>query len=238
MDVQAGYRHAMWLRSALSRWFVARCAICAVAPGKPIVCEGCAEDFFASSPYRCPRCAITLPVEGSVCASCLRHPPQYDATITLADYAAPIDGLVLALKFGHRLELAPILGALLAARVRSLSEQSAVLVPVPLAYERLAERGFNQSLEIARATARSLGARLDCRCLARIRHAAAQASLSLDARRRNIRGAFLVRGNVRGLRLIVIDDVMTSGSTLDEVARVLKGAGAEHVTNLVVARTP
>jgi ComF family protein len=167
----------------------------------------------------------------------LRAPPSFDATLTLADYTAPIDGLIVALKFGHRLELAPVLGDLLAARARGAID-TPVVVPVPLSFERLAERGFNQASELARATARALGAPFDDGAVTRIRHAAPQASLSLEARRRNIRGAFLVRRNVHGLHVAVVDDVMTSGSTLDEVARVLKAAGAGRVTNLVIARTP
>jgi len=228
----------MRVPALLSRWLTVRCAICAIAPAEALVCRGCREDFVTSSALRCPRCAIELPSGASLCATCLRHPPHFDATLALADYATPIDGLIVALKFGHRLELAPVLGGLLAERARVLGEPRPVLLPVPLAFERLAERGFNQSFEIGRAAARALGARFDSSALVRVRHAAAQASLRLEARRRNIRGAFLVRGYVRGLRLAVVDDVMTTGSTLDEIARVLKAAGAEHVTNLVVARTP
>src|SRR5262249_41419597 len=132
----------------------------------------------------------------------------------------------------------PILGSLLADRARPLASLGLVLVPVPLAFERLAERGFNQSLQIARAIARTLRVPLHSDTLTRVRHAPPEASLPLDARRRNIRGAFVVRYNVRGLRIAVVDDVMTTGSTLEEIARVLKRVGAEHVINLVVARTP
>jgi ComF family protein len=156
----------------------------------------------------------------------------------VGDYTLPLAGLVQALKFGHRLELAPILGALLAQRACDLGEPRPLLTAVPLAFERLAERGFNQALEIGQATARRLGAQFDRDVLVRVRHAPAQASLRLEARRRNIRGAYVVRRDVRGRHVAVVDDVMTSGSTLDEVARMLKAAGARRVTNLVVARTP
>jgi len=226
----------MQMQVHLARWFSQRCAICAVNVAAPLVCAGCLEDLF-SSRNRCLCCAIPLTGSASTCAACLRQQPHYDATIALADYQAPVDGLVLALKFGHRLELAPVLGSLLAERARHLVP-CPLLLAVPLAFERLAERGFNQSAEIARAVARALRARFDPSILLRVRHAAAQASLSLAARRRNIRDAFLVRGDLRGRRVAVVDDVMTSGSTLDEIARVLKAAGAVHVTNLVVARTP
>jgi len=227
----------MPMQVGFSRWFPQRCAICAVDVAAPLVCAACLEDFFSVRRNRCLCCAIPLPGSASTCPACLRQPPHYDVTIALADYAAPVDGLVLALKFGHQLELAPILGSLLAERARHLAP-CPLLLAVPLAFERLAERGFNQSAEIGRAVARALRAKFDLSILMRVRHAAAQASLSLAARRRNIRDAFLVRGDVRGQSVAVIDDVMTSGSTLDEIARVLKIAGATHVTNLVVARTP
>jgi ComF family protein len=227
----------MSLHRSLSRWFAVRCAICAIEPGEPLICRGCTADFLAPTP-RCARCALSLPRSADVCGACLHDPPSFDATVTLADYTTPIDGLILALKFGHRLHLAPVLGALLAERARPLASLRLVLVPVPLAFERLAERGFNQSFEIGRAIARTIGVPFDAGALTRVRHAPAQASLPLDERKRNIRGAFVVRRNVRGLRIAVVDDVMTTGSTLEEIARVLKKAGAEHVTNLVVARTP
>ncbi len=173
-----------------------------------------------------------------LCGSCVHRPPHFDTTFVLADYGPPVDALVLALKFARRLEIAPILGTLLAETLEGCELRPDVLVPVPLAFERLAERGFNQAREIARATASMSKVALDSTLLVRVRHAPAQASLRLEARQRNIRGAFAVRHPVPGLHVGVVDDVMTSGSTLDEVARVLKAAGAAFVTNLVVARTP
>lgn len=228
----------MSLRRPLSHWLAARCPVCVIEAGAPLVCQGCREDFFAAGVHRCARCAIPLASGAEICGPCLRQPPSFDATVALGDYATPIDGLLLALKFGHRLELASVLGALLAERVPPLADASLVLVPVPLSFERLAERGFNQSNEIGRATARTLGLRFDDAVLVRVRHAPAQASLPREARRRNIRGAFVARRALPGMRFGVVDDVMTTGSTLDEIARVLKAAGAQHVINLVVARTP
>jgi ComF family protein len=144
--------------------------------------------------------------------------------------------MVAALKFRAHLELAPLFGALLAER--HAPGERALVVPVPLSFERLSERGFNQSLQIARAYCRSSGARLDVNLVRRIRHGPPQQTLALDARRRNIRGAFAAAGDVAGREVLVIDDVMTSGSTMDEIARVLLAAGAARVHALVVARTP
>lgn len=225
-------------RTLWSRWIETPCAFCALEAGAPTVCRGCAEDVFDDG-RRCPRCALSLAGEADSCARCLRDPPCFDATIAVADYAPPIDGMILALKFGHRLELAAILGTLLAERARrTRTELPARIVPVPLAFDRLAERGFNQALEIARAAAHALDAQLDAGAVVRVRHCAPQASLRLDARRRNVRGAFVARGDLAGTTIAVVDDVMTSGSTLEEIARVLKAAGVRQVVNLVVARTP
>ncbi|MFN7570887.1 MAG: phosphoribosyltransferase family protein [Betaproteobacteria bacterium] len=215
-----------------------RCIACALAPGRPL-CAGCAGDFFGAGERRCRHCALRLPAAtaAEVCADCLRAPPQFDATVALADYAPPVSGMVLALKYGHRLELARALGRLLAARLHRDELAAALLVPVPLAFERQAERGFNQAREIGRALAAALGIRLHPELLLRTRHTPAQESLKRDERRRNLRGAFAVRGEVAGRTVAVIDDVMTSGGTLEEIARVLKAAGAARVVNLIVART-
>lgn len=215
-----------------------RCIACAQAPGEPL-CAGCAADFFAADARRCRHCALRLPAAtaADACADCLRAPPQFDATVALADYAPPVSGMVLALKYGHRLELARVFGRLLAARLRREELADVLLAPVPLAFERLSERGFNQAREIGRALAGALRLPLHADLLLRTRHTPAQESLKRDERRRNVRGVFAVRGAVAGRTVVVIDDVMTSGGTLDEIARVLKAAGAMRVLNLIVART-
>lgn len=214
------------------------CLICAIERGATLVCRDCARDFLAPETPRCAQCANLVPFAAPACGRCFADPPRFDATVALATYRAPIDALVGALKFGHQLDLAATLGTLLAQRAAPLFEVGSLLVAVPLAFERLAQRGFNQSLEIARATAAGLGTSVARDLLVRIRHTPPQASMDLAARRRNVRGAFAVRGAVRDRRVFVVDDVLTTGSTLDEIARVLKAAGARRVVNLVVARTP
>ena len=109
---------------------------------------------------------------------------------------------------------------------------------MPLSFERESERGFNQSREIARSYAHLADLPLDEDVLWRVRHTPPQQSLARDARQRNVRGAFGVKADLGGRHVVVVDDVMTTGSTLDEIARVLKAAGAVRVKNLVVARTP
>lgn len=217
------------------------CVICGIesAGADGPLCAGCDRDFLSPHARRCAVCALGLPATATdVCGACLRHPPHFDATLTLGDYAPPLDGMVLALKSGGRLALARDFGTLLARHARRLDCAGAMIVAVPLAFERHAERGFNQALEIARRVARELALPLGIDALLRVRHAAPQHLLALAERRRNVRGAFSVRADVRGRHVLVVDDVLTTGSTLNEIAAVLKRAGATRVTNFVVARTP
>jgi ComF family protein len=218
----------------LDRLFRPACAVCSLAPGP--ICVDCEVDFFPAGRRRCGVCAIRLHGADLVCGRCLASPPSFHRATALADYAPPVDAMVMALKFRARLELASVFGDLLAHRVAVTG--NALVIPVPLAFERLSERGFNQSLQIARAFCRASGARLGVDVVRRIRHAPPQQTLALDERRRNVRGAFAVTGDVRNRDVLVVDDVMTSGSTMDEIARLLASAGAAQVHALVVARTP
>jgi ComF family protein len=228
-------------RTSASLWqaLAPRCTVCGVARAAPL-CGGCEEDFFPMRQRRCRICALRLPAATSAdaCAACLKQPPHFDATQALADYAPPVSGLLLALKYGHRLELARLFGRLQAERLELAGLGPAQWTPVPLAYERQAERGFNQALEIGRALVAPLKIPLAPSLLLRTKHTPPQEALKRAERRRNLRGAFALRGAVAGRTIVVIDDVMTSGGTLDEIARVLKAAGAARVVNLIVARTP
>ena len=180
----------------------------------------------------------------AVCGNCLRRPPAFDATFVVTDYEAPLDQLVLDLKFGAQLALAPLFGRLLAQAMRQQPRAAwpALLAPAPLGRQRLAERGFNQALEIGRTLARELGLPLQARLLERCRDTAPQTLLAPAERRANMRLAFTVPpaklSRVRGLHVGVIDDVITTGVTLDEIAASLKRAGAARVTCLAFARTP
>jgi ComF family protein len=234
------------LRSLVYRLLPLRCVVCELQPGAPAtsICTQCEADFFAAITARCQRCAIGVP-DGKtgtprICGRCLASMPHFDATTTLADYVSPVDGMVMALKFTARLDLAQFFGRLLANRLSAMSPPTndAVVMPVPLAFERARQRGFNQSHHIASAFALTAHRRLIVDRLLRVRHTPPQQSLALKERRSNVRGAFAVEGGLNGQHVFVVDDVMTTGSTLDEVARVLKQAGAAHVHNLIVARTP
>lgn len=217
------------------------CALCG-GHARAAVCAECEQAYVAPTP-RCPCCANpTGALDGTRhCGACLAQAPPFDATWAACDYAAPLDSLVLQLKFGAQLALAPwmarVLHAAIASGARALPD---VLCPVPLGPARLIERGYNQALEVARPLARALGVPVAPQLLHRLRETAPQSGAAPGDRRRNVRGAFGVAStfDVRDRHVGVVDDVMSSGHTLAEIAAVLKQAGAARVTNIVFARTP
>ncbi|MCL2645326.1 MAG: ComF family protein [Betaproteobacteria bacterium] len=194
------------------------------------VCDGCAGELPRHDMPACPCCALPTP-EGQICGRCLCDPPAFDSTRALYGYVFPADVLVCSFKYRHRLSLARFfVGA-----AGSLPQADAV-VPMPLHSRRLSERGFNQALEIARPLARAAGLPLEQGGVVRERYTPPQAMLDREARLANPRGVFACRRRFDGLRVMVVDDVMTTGASLDALARCLKAAGAEAVHNFVLAR--
>jgi ComF family protein len=213
-------------------WIGQNCMLCEAESGAELLCPACAAELpVLREP--CPRCALPS-LAGAVCGTCLSHPPHFHGTLALWRYEFPCDRLIQALKYRARLALAGYFARALASR--GLPEVD-LIVPMPLHRRRLAERGFNQALEIARGVARHLGVRIEPRGVLRIRDTAPQTGLPYEDRATNVRGAFQCRLELAGASIAVVDDVMTTGATLNEVARVLKHAGAARVENLVIART-
>lgn len=235
-----------WPRAVLHALLPCSCALCGDRAAG-VVCAPCRARYAGPQGLRCACCANPLGPgadAGQRCGGCLAAPPAFDATVAAVDYAAPLDALVLGLKFGARLPLAPWFGARLHEAIQAQADWVLpdVLCPVPLGPRRLVERGFNQALEIARPLAKSLGVELQPRLAARVLETAAQSGVSPRQRAANIRAAFELPSAtahlVQGRHVGVVDDVMTSGHTLNELAATLKAAGAARVTNLVFARTP
>ncbi len=216
------------------------CCLCGGA-AEAIVCRACHNEHVAPRRPRCQRCAN--PTDGaSLCGQCLSDPPAFDATLAAVDYAAPVDQLLLQLKFAGRLALAPWCAQVLRDVLLEQPQFSLpdVMCPVPLGPQRLVERGFNQSLEIARPLASMLGVALDARLAWRIKETLPQSSLAAGERAGSIRQAFTLspKANVQGRHVGVIDDVMTSGQTAQALAAMLKRFGAARVSMIVFARTP
>jgi ComF family protein len=216
-----------------------RCELCAGVSGADLVCDACVRDlpWLASA---CPTCALPTS-SGAVCGQCLSDPPAFDATIAAFSYAFPIDRLIHALKYQGRLALAEwCADAILGRRGRAdaaVCLQPQRLVALPLSVARQRERGYNQAQEIARAVAARTGIAILPRALVRIRATPPQAALPWTERAKNVRGAFACDVDLSGLSIAMIDDVMTTGASLAEAAKVLKASGAERVENWVVART-
>jgi ComF family protein len=210
---------------------------CFLCRGKAdaLLCGPCDADLPRLGAECCPRCALASPA-GAVCGRCLTQPPNFDATVAALAYRFPADVLVHALKFRSELALAPLFAALLSKKLAA-GERVDCILPVPLSGGRLRERGYNQSLEIGRSLGRATGARLAPELCERRRDTLAQAELPLAERAKNVRGAFHCPRLLEGANIAVLDDVMTTGATLDEIAATLKRAGAARVVNWVVART-
>src|SRR5436190_22416664 len=219
---------ASLLLSTTSFLFGGSCFVCRGA-ARSLLCAQCEAELPRLERPLCPRCALESP-DGAVCGRCLSESPAYDATHAALAYDFPADALVAALKFRGELALAPLLAGLLAPKVRASRVDH--VVPVPLSAERLRRRGYNQAVEIAR----HLG-KVDLGLCERTRDAPPQMELPYAERQKNVRGAFRCMRTLDGARLAVVDDVMTTGATLAEMARALKAAGAAYVENWIVART-
>jgi len=222
------------LKNVSSLLFGGSCFLCRGA-AREMLCRDCDAELPRLQPPRCPRCALESPL-GAVCGRCLARPPRYDATVAALAYEFPADTLVHALKFRGELALAPFLGNLLAQAIGAAKRVDHV-IPVPLSARRLRERGYNQAVEIARSLTPGAGAALALDLCERSRDAPPQIDLPWSERERNVRGAFRCSRSLVGASVAVVDDVMTTGATLDEVAATLKAAGASHVVNWVIART-
>lgn len=183
-----------------------------------------------------------MPVHGGAvtCGTCLREPPAVDTCLAAVDYGYPWAGAIAQYKFNGDPGWAATLAMLLRSTpwVEPALEAAQLVLPIPLSRQRMRERGFNQAALLARHLAHG---KVDNGVLLRLRATEAQSGLPRSQRLRNLRNAFAVEparaAGLRGLRLVLIDDVMTTGATLDAAARVLREAGAAHITALVVART-
>jgi len=211
--------------------FGGSCFLCRGA-ASAVLCAACERELPRLAPPLCPRCALPSP-RGETCGRCLADPPHYDATVAALEYAFPADALVHSLKFRGELALAPLLSGLMRQRI-PVNEKVDCLIPVPLSRQRLKERGYNQAVEIARHLGQG---RLLVSACERSRDTAPQLDLPFEERQRNVKGCFISRESLDGACVAVVDDVMTTGATLDEMAKTLKRAGAARVVNWVVART-
>lgn len=219
------------------------CQLCGIS-GSDLVCPACCRRWLCQGRPRCTRCAnllLAVTNDVAICGACLSQPPAFSFTTVLGDYAAPQDRLIWALKFGKRLALARFFAGHLAHVIKQdtyASVPPSLLIPIPLSASRLMERGYNQAWEVTKYLGRlcQIPARADG--LIKIHDTRRQAELPLVQRYKNLRGTFIAQTCVAGLHIGLVDDVMTSGATLEEAARALLRAGALSVRNYVLLRTP
>lgn len=217
------------------------CAICR-GWGSQRVCASCVQRFAVTVP-RCRRCALQVPARAEACGACLVDPPPYSRTLAAADYDHPWDGLITQFKFHDALDLAPALAErMLAALNEAGLPAPGLLLPIPLSDLRLRERGYNQAWELTKRLGAALNCPTDAALLLRVKDTPHQLAFPPDQRAGNVRAAFAVepkrRGEIAGRCVTLVDDVMTTGATVNEAARTLLQAGASEVDVWVVARTP
>ena len=235
--------------------FASQCAVCHSWPAAQ-VCQPCLARFMTESSC-CALCALPLPAGLSmapansrepVCAACLHERPPLDATLAGVPYAYPWSALISRYKFGGQHGWADFFAGLLlqapgVAQTLGQMQADDWLIPLPLSAERLQARGFNQAWELAGALARlsRTPARADARLLLRLRHTPPQSQLKRAARLANVKGVFQVDPlrvpELAGRRVVLVDDVMTSGASVFSAAQALRDAGAAHITAVVLART-
>ncbi len=231
----------MTLRGAFSPAVPRLCEVCR-SWSAAALCSACLTRY-AAARTRCPRCALPV-AAGTSCGTCVVEPPPWDRCVAAVDYAFPWDRLIARLKFGERPDLADPLAALLAAAIRTAPRGPGarpLVTAVPLGPDRIAERGYNQSWEIARRLASRSGLRADPGLLMRCRDTSSQVGLDRRERAANLRQALLAapdRGAmISGRTIAIVDDVMTTGATSAAATLALRAAGAAAVEVWVVART-
>ncbi|MFO7783445.1 MAG: D-glycero-beta-D-manno-heptose 1-phosphate adenylyltransferase [Desulfatiglandales bacterium] len=236
----------------IRRWidlvYPPRCAVCGgfLSPGRgDVICSECRGALQEVDSPLCRRCGVpfsTGPDEERLCESCLRRPPAYESARALYVYEETAIEAVHRFKYSGRTRLAEVFGPMLAQLAREWlpADIEPLVMPVPLHLRRLRERGFNQSLLLARHVAALPGYELDYLALCRVRHTPSQSVLDRARRRENVRSAFGVKtpSAVKGRDVVLVDDVSTTGSTLDACSRALLQSGARRVYGLTLARAP
>lgn len=254
--IDSVFQDFIFMVSNPSHWPVpSQCAVCRSWPSAE-VCEACVERF-SQEQVRCTACALSFSADLSMglrsspglCMACIKNHPPLDSTLTAVTYAYPWSELITRYKFGERPGWAPFFADLLlkatgVAQAFALLRDGDLIIPMPLSTQRLQSRGFNQAWELAKALAQKTHsvATADAQLLLRVKHTRPQSELQREARLANVKGAFeldpLRASEVAGKRIVLVDDVMTSGASIFTASGVLRAAGAAHITAVVLARTP
>jgi ComF family protein len=199
-------------------------------------CERCRSQVELILPPVCRRCGCALPQDG-LCARCRALPSSLDAILAVAVFADPLRPAIHALKYENNTALAAPLGSMMVGLWRRGGmPRTDLILPVPLHTRRQAERGYNQSRLLARVLGRGVGVPVDEQALIRSRATLPQVDLGFAERRQNVEGAFACRGDLKGKTVVVVDDVCTTGATLEACAAALRAGGAAGVWGFTLAR--
>jgi ComF family protein len=216
-----------------------RCALCRQSGQEHLdLCAGCEADLPLND-TACEHCAEPLPANHSkvaLCGRCLQQAPAFDACFAPFRYAFPVDRMIQGLKYRHDLVYGRILGELLARHLSRRQTRPELVVPVPLGTARYRDRGFNQARELALPVCEALELTLNSRLIVRCRETPEQAALDRKGRLTNTQRAFALTSPLAARHVAIIDDVVTTGSTVNEISRVLRAAGAEWIEVWAVAR--
>ena len=211
------------------------CVLCGSMSRSGLWCEACDHaQPYLEAPH-CPVCALPIP-GGETCGQCLQHPPLFTRATAVFGYTFPLDKLMQAMKYGEQLALAHAFAEKLAQRIDKTALPDCI-IPMPLHPAKLRERGFNQSLLLAAGVARKLNVMLLRDACQRVRDTPPQSALPWKERKKNVRGAFCCDADLTGQHVALVDDVMTTGASLDALAEAVQKKGASKISVWVVART-
>jgi ComF family protein len=228
-----------WLLNTHNCLYPYICSLCGSTSDLQIdLCKDCLDDLVCDN-SACIRCGLPLTGQSgqSFCGQCLRKPPQYHGTFAAFTYSTPLTGLITQLKFNGKIQLARVLAeAWLQRFAHAGIPLPDAILPVPLHRRRIWNRGYNQALEIARPIARHFNLPLLSGHVLRTRHTAAQSTLLSRQRKANVRGCFKIARRLPFQRIAIVDDVVTTGSTVQELARMLVSEGVREIYVWCIAR--
>ncbi len=217
--------------------FSGHCPVCLSATERTGLCENCLASLIQPR-HRCRICLAPIERQaGNICINCSAGVP-FDQVVALARYTPPLSDLICRLKYRNHIYLAKVLGILLSNHIKKHRQTlPELLVAVPLHKQRIQQRGFNQAVEIARTVSAELNLKTDFRCIEKSKSTPLQTTLNSHQRRNNLKGAFRLRHSIYTKSIALLDDVMTTGATVSEIASLLKKAGVRRVEVWVLART-
>jgi len=223
-----------YLKRLYSNLMPIPCLLCGSGSSNDCLCQACSAQLPIIN-HACPRCASPL-LQTMLCGSCLNKPPQQDASFSLFCYQPPIDRLILDFKYHDKLVLSRLFATQMVEQLKNRALPQ-LLIPIPLHPRRLRERGYNQSLELAKQLSKQLNIPVRHDILIRIRDTPPQASLPFSERKKNMKQAFQLNKTELPDHIALIDDVLTTGHTVNVAAKILRQAGVKNIEVWTIART-